>query len=1046
MSDLAPRTTAELLTEQFYQWELRGRGWQLWDAPVELEPPFRPFFGHHLPTHRFVDDGQEPTALSVLGAKVKALLGSSGPPVVCDHEPDIVEPGPGYVSAVARLTELQVVLPPDYEPLPNVFEQFLFSVSYCRSPLTFEVIGTKDELIAQMVAGREDASQVQAQLKAHFSEAVIIPAERYLDERWAQLDGSHTVILEFGLESEFMLPLSTRYFATDPLVGITGALEALSPAELGLFQIIFTPTRNRWAESVVRAVTTGQGDPFFENAPELVPQTKIKLLRPIYAVVLRVAVRSFTADRAWQIVRNLAGALRLFANPQGNELIPLQNGGYDEDEYARDLVNRLTRRSGMLLNTDELVALAHLPSAAVKSRKLKRETKKTKAAPDLARKDGLILGENEHAGEHRRVGQSPEQRVRHTHVIGASGTGKSTLLLNMIVQDIHDGQGVGLLDPHGDLMEQVLDHIPKERWNDVVIVDPSDEEFPVGFNILAANSELEKNLLASDLVAVFQRLSSSWGDQMTSVLGNAILAFLESPKGGTLADLRRFLIEQSFRKEFLITVQDPEVVYYWQKSFPLVGNRTLGPLLTRLDTFLRPKAIRYMVAQRENKLNFGEIMDRGKIFLAKLPQGLIGEDNSYLLGSLLVSKFQQQAMSRQAQQAAARRDFWLYVDEFHHFVTPSMASILTGARKYRLGLILAHQEIRQLHLMPEVASAVVANPYTRICFRLGDDDAKRLADGFSSFEPQDFLNLGTGEAIVRMERADYDFNLRVRPLAPAEEADSARQGLYDLSREKYSLPRGQVEQMLAQSRQEPERVSERPELESQPAQMKASPVVDSSEGVFEKVEGQICHKSSVLLPPVGAGAAVKVGSKRNRMESEVPLLGRGGPQHKYLQHLIKELAIGMGFEVDVEKTILDGAGSVDVELRRGDKRFAFEISITTPVDHEIENIQKCIKAGYDDIIIVCLETSRAEKLREAAVEALPDLDPAKCRFCTQQDFSTLLIEFAARAESRDVVSHGKKTRVTYKALTPEESEKRRALLARISTQSLKKMKRAGPGK
>ena len=179
--------------------------------------------------------------------------------------------------------------------------------------------------------------------------------------------------------------------------------------------------------------------------------------------------------------------------------------------------------------------------------------------------------ENDHAGKTVRVTQSPEQRVRHTYLIGASGTGKSTLLLNMIVQDIQNGEGLAVLDPHGDLIDQILTHVPKERIDDIVLLDPSDEEYPVGFNILSAHSELERNLLASDLVSVFRRLSTSWGDQMTAVLGNAILAFLESSEGGTLADLRKFLVEAEFRNRFLETVRDQEVIYYWRKEFPFAS-------------------------------------------------------------------------------------------------------------------------------------------------------------------------------------------------------------------------------------------------------------------------------------------------------------------------------------------------------------------------------------------------------------------------------------------------------------------------------------------
>src|SRR5581483_954415 len=285
-------------------------------------------------------------------------------------------------------------------------------------------------------------------------------------------------------------------------------------------------------------------------------------------------------------------------------------------------------------------------------------------------------------------------------------------------------------------------------------------------------------------------------------LGNAILAFLESERGGTLVDLRRFLVEMAYRKDYLRTVRDPEVVYYWTKEFPLLTGRPQGPVLTRLDAFLRPKPIRYMVAQNQSRLDFGDILDRGKILLARLSHGAIGAENSYLLGTLLVSKLHQLALGRQRQREEQRRYFWLYIDEFHQFATPSMASILSGARKYRLGLILAHQELQQLDNVPEVASAVASNAYTRVCFRLSDQDAKKLEPAFTGFTAPDLQNLGTGEAIARVERADLSFNLRTTrpPTTDERQANQVREDVVRLTRERYAVPRTEVEAALSRSR------------------------------------------------------------------------------------------------------------------------------------------------------------------------------------------------------------------------------------------------------
>ncbi len=368
-------------------------------------------------------------------------------------------------------------------------------------------------------------------------------------------------------------------------------------------------------------------------------------------------------------------------------------------------------------------------------------------------------------------------------------------LLSLFVQDIKQGNGLAVLDPHGDLIENILPYIPEHRIQDVILIDPSDASFPVGFNFLTAHSDIEKEVLSSDLVSVFRRFSTSWGDQMNSVFANAILAFLESSKGGTLMDLRRFLVEKPFREQFLSSVTDFHIQYYWHKEFPLLKSTSIGPILTRLDTFLRPKPIRYMVAQKRG-LDFEKIMDGRKILLVKLAQGLIGDENSYILGTSFVSKIYQAAMARQAQAKSHRTDFFLYVDEFQNFITPSMSAILSGARKYHLGLVLAHQDMQQLvRNDADLASSVTSNAGTRICFRLGDSYAKRFEDGFSYFDAQDLQNLGIGEAIVRIERPESDFNLSI--LEIKEHGNRlVRDSVISVSREKYGTSRELVEKEL----------------------------------------------------------------------------------------------------------------------------------------------------------------------------------------------------------------------------------------------------------
>jgi hypothetical protein len=1019
-SQALPLTQQERLTAQFYEWERRGRGWQLWGYPVELELPFRPFFYHYVEPGPAVDDSRKP---SVLGAFMDGIFGrntapASPAPVEEEREAD---PEPFYEDGSP--VEFQVALPAGTKVVKEAAERLLTSLTYASRPIGFEVVGIKDAIFTQFACGEDDRTQLAQQLSAHFPESAITERERFLAERWDHRKPS--VIIDFGLSRECMVPLRTvRGFEIDPLIGIVGALAGIREGELGLLQVLFQATRSPWAESMVRAVTGSDGRSFFPDAPEMLAQTREKVTSPLYAVILRVAAQGGNKARAWEIARALGGALTQFANPTSNELIALANDEYDDSDHAADVCARTTHRSGMLLNADELVSLAHLPSASVRVPQLKREDARTKAAPQIVNGHPFVLGENSHAGKTTPVTLSAEQRSQHCYVIGASGTGKSTLLLNLILQDIERGEGLAVLDPHGDLIDEILGRIPERRSHDVVLLDPSDEAYPVGFNVLQANSEVEKNLLGSDLVAVFRRLSTSWGDQMTSVLGNAVLAFLESTEGGSLVDLRRFLVDTAFRAKYLKTVQDPEIVYYWEKTFPLLVAKPQGPILTRLDTFLRPKLIRYMVAQKENGFDLGAIMNEGKIFLAKLSQGAIGEENAYLLGTLLVSKFHQLAMSRQQTAAALRRNFYLYIDEFHNFVTPSMAAILSGARKYRLGLILAHQELQQLASRDaDVASAVIANPYTRVCFRLGDFDAKRLADGFSFFEAKDLQNLQVGDAICRVERAEFDFNLKTRLLPPVEpaEAESRRERIIARSRERYATPREVVEAAL--------RPAEAP-VAAAPKVPVPPPRGPVAEPIPPTVPPRMPEAKHVPLPP----------TPRTKLPPAAPSEGRGGPQHKYLQELVRRWAHSKGYKTTIEKPILDGMGSVDVALEKDGCSIACEITVTTTIDHEVGNIQKCLAAGFMHVLLISSDRKVIARAKEAVSATFSEEELKRVRVLTPEDFFEFVESLEAHAAAREEMVRGYKVKVQYQSVTEGDQKARKQAISKVILDALKKLK------
>jgi hypothetical protein len=962
------------LTTAFYAWEHRGRGWQVWPYPVELEPAFQPFHREPVSAAPALDDARKPT---LLGGWFSRLIGRSQTESPEEHV-EQTEPVP-QASADFPISELQIALGPDVKVSPELAEHFLVSLSTCARPVSFEVVGTSESITVQIACAQRDAGQVQEQIRAYFPEAVISESVGFLSDVWTAGKGE-SLVVDFGLSQEFMRPLKTfSRFEADPLIGLLGSLGDLADGEITVMQVLFQSARRPWSESIARSVTDWQGEAFFVDAPELVSQARQKMDRPLFSAGIRVAVRSPSAERALQLVKRVGGALGQVGLPSSNELIALSNDEYPDDVHVQDVLTRQTRRSGMLLNTEELVTLVHPPSTSVRSTRLTRDSRRTKAVAKTLIGHELCLGENTHAGVTQRVTLGIDQRLRHTHLVGASGTGKSTLFLNMLVQDMEHGHGLALIDPHGDLVGHVLARVPDSRVSDVVLVDPADTESPVGFNILSAHSELEKTLLASDLVAVFRRLSTSWGDQMTSVLSNAILAFLESTRGGTLSDLRRFLVEAEFRKEFLQTVQDREVVYYWQKEFPLLSGRPQAPLLTRLDAFLRPRLIRNMVTQ-PTSLDFAGIMNEGKILLVKLAQGAIGEENAALLGSLFVSKIHQLALGRQSIAESDRRPFFVYMDEFQHFVTPSMAMLLTGARKYRLGLVLAHQELRQLWNQDrDVAGAVLANAATRICFRVGDDDAKKLEDGFTSFTARDMQNLGVGQAVCRVDRADWDFSLSTMPMpAPHADEDAHRSRIVEASRERYATP-AVVEPYIA-SPAEPEtaappRPTRRPE--------RVAPVEQPRPAT-------------------------------NYVASELPtaLPGRGGAQHKYLQELIRRWGEANGWRVMVEKAILDGLGSVDVALERDGVSVACEVSVASTTDYEIGNIRKCLAAGFTEVVSVVVERRSLDKLKTAISKEIEPSDFKRVRALGPEELFAFLDQLTSAGTTTEQTTRGYRVKVT----------------------------------
>jgi hypothetical protein len=802
-------TLAEQLTARFYAWERRGRGWQVWGEPVDLEPAYEPFF-HCLPDLRAaVDDGHKPTVFSLLAEKTRSFFAGSNKKSE-SYQAEVVAGESNLRPAAfvdrSEIREVGVSLFADQKVTVESAEQFVLGLGGCAFPLSFEIVARADGISTQVACRSRDASLVIQQLRACFPEAATEEEPEALGTCWDHK--KPTGIVEFGLSSEFMRPLKTfRRLDPDPLAGIIGAMEGVEKDELGLLQVLFQRAQHPWAEDVLRSVTDREGRSFFADSPDMISLARDKIGRPLFAAVLRVAAQSHSKSRARQIVKALAAGLKQLDNPPSNELIPLDNQGYDDTAHVQDVLRRQSCRNGMLLNSQELLAVAHLPSESVRSEKLARQLHKTKAAPADAQGQQMILGENIHQGKKRTVALGIEQRVRHAYIVGASGTGKSTLLLNMVLQDISAGHGVGLLDPHGDLVNAVLRRIPEGRIDDVVLFDASDTEYPFALNILEAHDESERERIVAETIMALERyFPASWGPRLERILQYTLRTVLHAVPGATLADVELMLTDPDYREGVLGKTTDPRMLQFWTNQFKFFPKNATDPVLNKISVFLLDRHVRNITCQRRAAVNFDKLLNDGKILLANLSTGLLTEKVAGTLGSFLVTKIVNAAFRRAALPESKRRPWFLYVDEFQSFMNLSVGfeRILAEARKYRLVLAgLANQYVGQLS--PAVRQAIFGNVGSLVVFRLGVEDAHATAKELGVFTADDILNLDVGQAIIRIGTSQTAFNLHTFREPPASAMDPTSR-VVAVARKHYARPRREVEAELAEVAKAAERL------------------------------------------------------------------------------------------------------------------------------------------------------------------------------------------------------------------------------------------------
>ena len=432
-----------------------------------------------------------------------------------------------------------------------------------------------------------------------------------------------------------------------------------------------------------------------------------------------------------------------------------------------------------------------------------------------------VIGRTTSHNRNVTFGIKEKDRRQHIYVIGKTGTGKTTLMENMVVDDILAGRGVGVIDPHGEFAERILRFVPEERIEDVIYFNPADVDQPIGFNPLERVGDEHHHLVASGLMGVFKKIwPDVWSPRMEYILNNSLLSLLEYP-GSTLLGVMRLLTDRSYRNEVVSNLTDPVVKSFWVNEFARYTQRfeteATAAILNKVGQFVSNPIIRRIIGQPHSTIDLRKIMDEGKIFIANLSKGRVGEDNSALLGAMLVTKMQLAAMGRVDTAETKRRDFYLYIDEFQNFSTESFANILSEARKYHLSLVLTHQYIAQLvtSTVTKVRDAVFGNVGTIILFRVGADDARFLEREFlPAFTENDLVNLSKYHIYIKLlidGVASQPFSAETLP--PHELSEHTFEDvIIETSRSRYGSPKEAVDKRIGEElRAGREEVSERAE-------------------------------------------------------------------------------------------------------------------------------------------------------------------------------------------------------------------------------------------
>lgn len=677
---------------------------------------------------------------------------------------------------------LQVSVPRDNEIKIDAAEQMFASLAGLRKTkkldyfrpqphIAFEIVGMPGDIRFYVNVPAKYRDYVEKEINGAYPDAEIVtvtdPSAK--QKSTAILAGEYNIFSEHGkvafkslsLKSDNHKPIKIfKDLATDSMASITSVLAKMSEGEGAAIQILIQPADSNWkhvGHEYLSKTKKNEANPetakYSADAKEL-EGIENKVSKPGFNTAIRIVVSSSSKEAAEAHLNNIINS---FAQYSGINSFG-KNRQWFKGLFVTDFIYRYFPLHGQtsVLSSEELATIFHFPNKSVVTPGIHWVNSKRAPAPSNLPTEGLYLGRSTFRGLSKPVFIQESDRQRHMYIIGKTGTGKSEFLKQMIMQDIKNGEGMAVIDPHGDLVEDILELMPPERAEDVILFDPSDMEQPLGFNMLEAHSEQQKHLVVTSVIGLMYKLfdpnkTGIIGPRFEHAVRNAMLTCMYQP-GATFMEVVRALTDPAFVQELLPKVEDPVIRRYWTDQIAQTSDfhksEVLDYIVSKFGRFVTNKMIRNIIGQSESAFNFREAMDTKKILLINLSKGKIGEENSSFLGLILVPKILVAAMSRQDMPMADRQNFFLYVDEFQNFATPDFAQILSEARKYRLNLIVANQFVGQMD--EEVKNAIFGNVGTIASFRVGVTDANYLQHEFQpTFSEADLINIDRFNCYMR---------------------------------------------------------------------------------------------------------------------------------------------------------------------------------------------------------------------------------------------------------------------------------------------------------